>query len=114
MYYNFANLFSKLSESKFYKKVSFSKIYRVKSTCIRLAVLRGLRTPGPVSANFIFAPKIDNAAITMLHCLLGLCLVNFTHYHAWTSMTAHDSRKFNFKRRTSEVIRYGHVTKLFF
>ena len=38
MYHKFANLFSKLSESTFYKdQVSFSKKYRVIS--IRLAIL---------------------------------------------------------------------------
>ena len=41
MYHEFANLFSKLSKSTFYKElVSFSKKYRSKS--IRLAVLRGI------------------------------------------------------------------------
>ena len=45
MYHNFANLFSKLSESTFYKKistVSFNKKYRFKSS-IRLVVLIGIR-----------------------------------------------------------------------
>ena len=41
MYHNFTNLFSKLSESPFYKEyVSFSKTYRLKS--VRLAVLQGI------------------------------------------------------------------------
>ena len=42
MYHNLADLFSKLSESTFYKeiKVSFSKKYRDKN--IRLAFLRGI------------------------------------------------------------------------
>ena len=39
-YHNFASLFSTLSESIFFKKVSFSIKYRAKS--IRLAVLRGI------------------------------------------------------------------------
>ena len=40
MYHNLAGLFSKLSESTFYKEISFSKRYRGKS--IRLAILRGI------------------------------------------------------------------------
>ena len=40
MYHNFANLFSKLSESTFYKEISSNKKYRVKS--ISLVVLQGI------------------------------------------------------------------------
>ena len=40
-YHNFANLFSKLSETTFYEEIrKFQYKYRVKS--IRLAVLRGI------------------------------------------------------------------------
>ena len=38
MYHNFANLFSKLLKSTFYKKISTK--YRV--ICIRLDILRGI------------------------------------------------------------------------
>ena len=59
-------------KGRFLEFRSFSKKYRVKN--IRLAFfardsLTMLRTP--VSAIFVFAPKIDNAAIVTLHCILG-------------------------------------------
>ena len=74
MCHKFANLFSKLSESTFYKKISVS----VKSTelkvldkqfCERFNSLTLLCIP--VSPIFVFVPKIGNAAIVMLHCILG-------------------------------------------
>ena len=37
-----------------------------------------LRTP--VRAIYVFAPKIENAAIVKLHCILGYCL---PIHHAW-------------------------------
>ena len=73
MSHNFANLFSKLSESTFTRKqVRFSKTYRVKSIrfcCFARNSLTLLRTP--VRAIFVFAPKIDCAAVVILHCILG-------------------------------------------
>ena len=73
MYHNFANLFSKLSESTFYKEISKlkEKLQIKKYWISRFArdSLTLLRTP--VSAIFVFAPKINNAAIIMLHCIFG-------------------------------------------
>ena len=59
--HNFANLFSKLSGSTFYKEISKFQAKKCSLKSIRLAVLRGdslplLRTP--VSAFFSFAPKL--------------------------------------------------------
>ena len=72
MYHNFTNLFSKLSESPFYREISkFSKKYRVVSIRYYYArdSLTRLRTPD--STIFGFMPKIDNASVLMLKCILG-------------------------------------------
>ena len=38
--------------------------------------------------------------MVMLHCILRLCL---PIYHSWTSSRAHDKRKINLQRMTSEI-----------
>ena len=57
MYQYYADSFSKLSESTFYKGiVSFTKRNKLKK--IRILELK-------------FAPKIDNTADVMLYCIFG-------------------------------------------
>ena len=75
MFHKFADLFSELLESTFYKEVSSSE-----STELKV-----LELCEPVSAIFDFVLKIDNAAIIMLHCILGYCL---PIHHAWTSRSS--------------------------
>ena len=97
MYHNFANLFYKLSESNFLqvnkqvlvKSKSNKSIYLI--SCYARDSLPLLRTP--VSAIFVLAPRIDNAAIVLLHCILGKCL---PIYHALTSRRAHDKTNLYF------------------
>ena len=72
MYRNFANLFFKLSVNTFYEEISKfqqkgQELNELDSYFARDS-LTLLRTS--VSAIFSFAPKIDNAAIAMLQCLL--------------------------------------------
>ena len=50
----------------------------------------------PVSAIFSFAPKIDNRAIAMLHCLFFFFFFGrgggdyLPFHHVWASRRAHD------------------------
>ena len=72
MYHNFTNLFSKLSESTFYKEISnFRRRYSYKYLISHFTrdCLTLLRTP--VNTIFRFTPKIDRASVVMLQCVLG-------------------------------------------
>ena len=60
---------------------------------------------------FCSRAKTDSIAVVMLHCILWYCL---PIHHAWTSRTAHDKRKFNFKRMTSEIIHLWACDKTIF
>ena len=73
MCHNFVNLFSRLSKNTVYKEiyifqynVQSKKYYISRFTRDSLTLLRT-----PVSAIFVFAPTIDNAAIEIRHCILG-------------------------------------------
>lgn len=73
MYHNVANSFSRLSESTFHMEISqffFFKKCRVKKykiSCFARNPLILLRTP--YNAIFVYASKIDNVAVGMLHCI---------------------------------------------